>query len=193
MASEEIKKEIQAIGTLLETLSPLSVEARVSVLDYVIKKLSISIAKENSGGNKESLDALSDLRKGTGKQPAKYEHISELVDAKKPKTANEMAAIVAYFLASQISEDQRKTVIVAKDIETYFKIANFPLPGQSRMTLINAKNAGYLDSAGSGEYRLNAVGHNLVVHGLPRVTKPQVRAVARPRKRSRKTPKAKKS
>jgi hypothetical protein len=36
------------------------------------------------------------------------------------------------------------------------------------MTLVNAKNAGYLDRIASGQYRLNPVGHNLVTHKLPR-------------------------
>ena len=34
------------------------------------------------------------------------------------------------------------------------------------MTLTNAKGAGYFDSAGSGLFSLNPVGHNLVVHGM---------------------------
>jgi hypothetical protein len=34
------------------------------------------------------------------------------------------------------------------------------------MTLSNAKNAGYLNALGGGQYRLNAVGHNLVAHKL---------------------------
>ena len=36
------------------------------------------------------------------------------------------------------------------------------------MTLPNAKSAGYFDAVGNGEYKLNAVGHNLVVHSMPR-------------------------
>jgi hypothetical protein len=42
------------------------------------------------------------------------------------------------------------------------------LPEQIRVTLPNAKAAGYFDAAGEGEYKLNAVGHNLVVHSMPR-------------------------
>ena len=34
-------------------------------------------------------------------------------------------------------------------------------------TLTNAKNSGYLDSAGSGQYRINSVGENLVAIALP--------------------------
>jgi hypothetical protein len=33
---------------------------------------------------------------------------------------------------------------------------------------VNAKNAGYFESAGGGRYKLNTVGYNLVAHNLPR-------------------------
>ncbi|MGK2932078.1 MAG: hypothetical protein ACSLFD_04830, partial [Solirubrobacterales bacterium] len=40
--------------------------------------------------------------------------------------------------------------------------------GRIGMTLPNATQAGYFDATGeTGKYRLNPVGYNLVVHGLP--------------------------
>jgi hypothetical protein len=36
------------------------------------------------------------------------------------------------------------------------------------MTLVHTKNAGYIDPAGRGLYRINPVGHNLIAHALPR-------------------------
>jgi hypothetical protein len=79
-----------------------------------------------------------------------------------------MAALVAYYLGNLAPEGQQKATVNTQDIETYFKIAKFPLPEQIRVTLQNARNAGYLDPAGEGAYKLNAVGHNLVVHSMPR-------------------------
>lgn len=35
------------------------------------------------------------------------------------------------------------------------------------MTLTNAKNAGYLDGAGAGKFKLSSVGENLVAITLP--------------------------
>jgi len=67
-------------------------------------------------------------------------------------------------------------------VETYFKIASFPLPQQLRMTLPNAKNAGYFDLAGDGEYKLNAVGHNLVAHSMPRGASKASGATKRPKR-----------
>ncbi len=79
----------------------------------------------------------------------------------------EMAALVAYYLSDLAPQAYRKTEIGTDDINTYFKQADFPLPTIPRQTLFNAKAAGYFDSAGRGAFKLNPVGHNLVVHGLP--------------------------
>ena len=54
------------------------------------------------------------------------------------------------------------------------------------MTLVNTKNAGYLESRGDGRYSLNAVGHNLIVHKLP------MEAEALPTRGSRKKARGKK-
>ncbi len=95
-------------------------------------------------------------------------HIRQFKEEKAPRSANEMAAVVAYYLANIAQPSDRKETINQKDVETYFKIAGFPLPRHVRQTLPNARNAGYFDFVGDGEYRLNAVGHNLVAHSLPR-------------------------
>jgi len=47
------------------------------------------------------------------------------------------------------------------------------------MTLVNAKYAGYLDSGSvPGQYRLNPVGYDLIVHGLSGEKQPRRRARA---------------
>ena len=93
--------------------------------------------------------------------------LSGLASGRLARSANEMATLVAYYLANAVPKANRKDRITAKDIETYFKIAEFPLT-KTQFTLPNAKAAGYLDAFGNGEYKLNAVGHNLVVHSMPR-------------------------
>jgi len=95
-------------------------------------------------------------------------HIRTLKEQKQPKSAIEMAAIVAYYLSHIAPEKDHKEKITLKDLETQFKIADFKLPTKPQFTLTNTKNAGYLDSAGGGAYKLNPVGYNLVVHSLPR-------------------------
>ena len=80
-----------------------------------------------------------------------------------------MACLVAHYLQELAAKGERKDTVSTADLAKYFKAAKFKLP-VIKYTLGNAKNAGYFDSVGSGEYKLNAVGYNLVVHTLPRKT-----------------------
>ena len=114
---------------------------------------------------------------------------------KSPRSANERVAVVGYYLSELAPAEERKAEISAGDITKYFKQAAFPLPGAARMTLVNAKNAGYLDAGTErGTYRLNPVGHNLVAHSLPIATTTTLPASGRGnRKRARKSKKTKKS
>jgi len=98
--------------------------------------------------------------------------IRSLKDQKRPATSFEMACLVAYYLRSIAQGDDRKDAITTVDLEKYFRQAEYPLPKKIGQVLIDAKAAGYFDSAGRGSYKLNAVGHNLVVHKLPRSSDP---------------------
>jgi hypothetical protein len=167
-----VDAEIEAIHVVLGALEALQPDVRDAVLGYVLKRLKIpfagaqSPAPEPKSSLSEEPEASPTLSVVGTRPPAGSLHIKAFKEEKKPRSANEMAALVAYYLEN-LASDRKKTVN-ARDIETYFKIAGFPLPEQVRLTLQNAKTAGYFDLAGDGEYRLNAIGHNLVVHSMPR-------------------------
>jgi len=186
--AEHIDKEIEAIKAVLHALEPLPIEVRASVLRYVLQRLQIVIASSTevstAGASSAIVDATAGAKKITGEQQSLPVHIKTLKEQKKPRSANEMAALVAYYLANAAPKVERKDRITAKDIETYFKIAEFPLT-KTQFTLPNAKAAGYLDAVGDGEYRLNAVGHNLVVHSLPRDAGVKVASRRKPAKKAR--------
>lgn len=168
-ARGEFGAEVGAIKTVLEALDPLDAEARARVLEYVVKRLQVALPSSHHKAHSATphtppptVEVAPSVETGSGS----VVHLKHFKEEKKPRSANEMAALVAYYLAN-MAQDRRAT-INTKDIETQFKIAEFPLPEQVKMTLPNAKAAGYFDAAGGGEYRLNAVGHNLVVHSMPR-------------------------
>jgi hypothetical protein len=166
--TETLDQEVRAIKDVLKALSPLSEKARQSVLDYVVKRLDLPALGASEGASNISTAAIGSPVGEVGTGAAAPIHIKAFKEQKNPRSANEMAAVVAYYLASVLPPGQRKTTINTRDVETQFKIAEFPLPRQVRFTLPNARAAGYLDSAGDGEYRLNAVGHNLVAHAMSR-------------------------
>jgi hypothetical protein len=167
--SDTVDQEVEAIKSVLAALAPLSAKARVSVLEYAMKRLDVIPSNVPTGGviPLGQLLPLKGEDKG-GTPSGGSPHIKDFKQAKKPRSANEMAALVAYYLMNLAPQSQRKDTVTQGDMETYFKIAGYPLPNQIRVTLQNAKAAGYFDSAGSGEYKLNAVGHNLVAHSMPR-------------------------
>jgi hypothetical protein len=90
--------------------------------------------------------------------------IRSFFEQKKPSSDIEATAVAAYYLQYLASEPQKS--IDSASLQEAFRMARYPLPARTAYTLTNAKNAGYLDSSGDGEFRLNAVGYNLVEHGL---------------------------
>ena len=185
-----VDSEIEAIRVVLSALEPLDPAARESVLDYVFKRLNIHVGSPAPPATPEIPTATAAPVATPVQTPApKQLHIKDFKEQKQPRSAIEMAALVAYYLENLAPETDRKNSVGTEDLDTYFKIAGFKLPAQQRFTLVNARNAGYFDSAGSGEYKLNAVGHNLVVHSMPR----KGNEGATPRKRSTKKKSTKKA
>jgi hypothetical protein len=153
------------MGAILGALDGLDGESIQRVLDYVFGRLSIDGPRRLSPGLAVSATP------GTGSMsgpPARQPSIRDLKDDKQPNSANQMAAIVAYYLSELAGEEERKRAIGAEDLERYFKQAGFKLPKAVSQALPNAAAAGYFEPAGKGLWRLNPVGYNLVVHGLPR-------------------------
>jgi hypothetical protein len=166
---------------VLGALVPLKREGRERVLDYVLNRLGMSSAATVSVPS-ESGYAPSGIDKSAQIPGAKAANIRSLKEEKNPRSANEMAALVAYYLAEVAPE--RKQSINADDIKKYFLEARYELPNSTGQLLVNAKHSGYLESAGPGQYKLNSVGYNLVMHKLgssPRATSP----TRRPRNRQR--------
>lgn len=169
MAQAGPDKELQAIDALIKALSPLNDDEQARVLEYVMNRLGFpyAFASRSSVPSTVTVDtelptAIEMMREAQG-----VTDIKALKQEKDPKSANQMAALVAYYLSDVAPIAERKKAIGSADVEKYFKQARFPLPKRPDMTLPNAANAGYFDFAGQGQYRLNPVGYNLVAHGLP--------------------------
>jgi len=183
--AKDFDDEVEAIKAVLGSLEPLDAQARRSVVEYVLKRLGISIGPATAAPLPAAAPASPAATLAAATPPAAEGpvHIESFKTQKQPRSANEMAALVAYYLQNLAPTAERKATVTTQDLETYFKIAKFPLPKEIRVTLQNARNAGYLDAAGSGEYKLNAVGHNLVVHNMPRNAAAPAKAAKRAKKK----------
>jgi hypothetical protein len=162
MAEDEV---VKAISTVMDALNPLDAEARDHVLEFVVKRLGISLTKAPAAPTHSAAPGFTPLPP----YPNGDMDIRTFAGLKTPKTLNEKVAVMAFFLAHIAPPGERRDFITSEDVKPYFIQADFELPtGPANMTLTNAKNAGYLNALERGQYRLNPVGHNLVAHKLPK-------------------------
>jgi hypothetical protein len=181
--SSSTDKELQAIGAILSALEKLDGESIQRVLDYVFDRLSLGTRSRAVG--MASVTTAPASQPVSDVSPNRRPSIRDLKDQKQPDSSNQMAALVAYYLSEVASEPERQESINTSDLEKYFKQAGFRLPKRMPQVLPNAAAAGYLDSAGSGHYKLNPVGYNLVVHALPRNHVAAAKTGKRPKTRRR--------
>ncbi len=169
MSEQSTDPELQAMQQVIKALESLETDARTRVLTYVFQRLGLSLAapKPTTPPLETPLAAPVATPATTAPVGTTVADIRSLKEMKQPKSDNQMAALVAYYLKEIAPANDRKDAISLDDVEKYFKQAGFPLPNRPGMTLVNSKHAGYFDSAGVGLYRLNPVGHNLVAHGMP--------------------------
>lgn len=168
MAEDKLDKELIAINQIIKALELLDPGARKRVLDYTLTRLGVGHSLMAKGPLKEQ-EILAPTSTIPTLEQRQFSNIRSLRDEKNPKTAIQMTALVAYYLQEVAPQADRKEEITSDDLTKYFKQANFQLPkGKAIYTLRNARNAGYFDAgSGTGAYKLNPVGYNLVVHGLP--------------------------
>jgi hypothetical protein len=91
--------------------------------------------------------------------------LKSFVEAKNPASDVQFAAAVAFFY--EFRSPEKKVGITKEDLKEAFRLARRQIPSHPHLTLINAFNAGLLDRAERGTFRINAVGENLVAYTLP--------------------------
>lgn len=157
--------ELKAMNLIVGALKPLQEEQRTRVLEYVLARFGAVPLQQQLPSAAAPVSGSGSPISGVSTHTGVHD-IRSLKEAKSPRSANEMAALVAYYVSEIAPEGERRNAITKADIEKYFKSASFRLPADASFTLVNAKNAGYLDSIGSGQYKLNPVGYNLVAHRM---------------------------
>ena len=91
--------------------------------------------------------------------------IKQFTVSKAPRSDMQFAAVVAYYYRFAAPEGEQQDTISAEDLTNAARLVGRRRPG--RITLNNAKSAGYLDSVERGTFRITNVGENLVVITLP--------------------------
>jgi hypothetical protein len=165
-----------AIDQLIAALEPLDGDARRIAVTTACTHLKIPVAGPDSGALPPAT-AVSRSGDGTtsagqaAPTPTRTAGVTKDIRSfkaeKNPRSAREMACVVAFYLQELAPENERKESISTADLEKYFKQAGFQLPTKLAQILPDAKSSGYFDSPSRAAYKLNAVGYNLVAHKLP--------------------------
>lgn len=167
MSSEKLTLG-SAIDLMISALEPLDEISRETALLAVSRQLGISAQSVVSATSDVAPEPHTDTAVESPKRtPAMRVDIRTLKEEKQPNSAKQMACVVAYYLKELADEEERRDSVSTADLEKYFKQAGFKLPQRMTQVLVDAKASGYFESSGRGEYKLNAVGHNLVAHNLP--------------------------
>ena len=164
----------QAIDQMINALEGLDQNARLTAISAVCAQLNIGapfgaqphVQVSTSPPTTEPTKEATMSHQSQLQQKKKVD-IRSLKEEKNPDSAKQMACLVAYYLQDLAPEGERRDAISTHDLKKYFKEAGFKLPTKLEQVLLNAKSSGYFESAARGKYKLNAVGYNLVVHGLP--------------------------
>jgi len=177
MSTEKMSTEKMSLGKaidiLLEALEPLDEASRETAVLAVSRQLKISAGSATKQSVTSPNLTEADLSAATPPSPqipalpALRVDIRSFKEQKKPNSVKQMACVVAYYLKELADANEKKETVSAGDLEKYFKQAGYKLPTRMAQVLIDAKASGYFESVGRGEYKLNAVGHNLVAHNLP--------------------------
>lgn len=164
---DAVADELAVLASVAADLETLNIAARDRVLDYLVARYqSHRPLRTSAMGSRSSRESVATQVPTDAVFPT---DIRSFRESKQPANAQEMAAVLAFYLLEMVPEEDRRGTVTPADVEKYFKQAGFPLPARSRNALFNAKTAGYLEEAATrGEYKLSPVGHNLVNHRLPR-------------------------
>jgi len=96
-AAIDSDSELNAMRSVLSALVPLKREGRARVLDYVLKRLGM----QSDQVTQASVAAPSGSSTAPGLLVQKAADIRSLANDKAPRSANEMAALVAYYLSER--------------------------------------------------------------------------------------------
>jgi len=187
--------DFEAAKAVFEKLRDLSRERQERVLRWVAEGLGVAnpgavqpASSQAGTGQKEVADRLPSQASGT---PGVTD-IKSFIAAKSPKSDQQFATAVAYYYRFEAPPAQRKETISTATLQEAARLSGRKRLTNPNSTLNNARNQGYIDNAGRGEFSINTVGENLVAMALPGGVGPSVvPAAGRKGSKARKGPKKK--
>jgi hypothetical protein len=160
------KSPLEAAQKIVTELTGMSAEHQALALKFALETLGLQPPTSSGIVAPTTAVTLQHVPQTSGG----IEHSTDIrtfTAQKAPTSDQQFAAVVAYFYQFEAKLEDRKDSIDSDVMKEAARLAGRPQVQRWNMTLTNAKNAGYLDNAGNGKYKLSSVGENLVAITLP--------------------------
>lgn len=163
-SSNGTKSPLDAAQKIVAELTGMTSEHQTLALKFSMETLGLQLSAPSPRVAEPLVQPQSQISPRTASNSA---DIRSFTAMKAPKSDQQFTAVVAYFYQLEAKPGEKKEAIDADIMKEAARLANWPQVQRWNMTLTNAKNAGYLDAAGTGKFKLSSVGENLVAITLP--------------------------
>lgn len=161
------KSPLDAAQNIVAELTGMTAEHQTLALKFATETLGLKLATASLPASEPQAPSPQDSVSRAGFGADHSTDIRSFTAMKAPKTDQQFTAVVAYFYQFEAKIGERKDSIDAETMKEAARLAGRAQVARWNMTLTNAKNAGYLDTAGTGQFKLSSVGENLVAITLP--------------------------
>lgn len=160
--------DLEAVRLVADTLKPFTLEERERIIRWARERLGMVTSSVPSSTLPVDSSPTDAGGKAAGSPISTTAvDIKSFVNEKAPKSDVHFAATVAYYHQFMAPTDQRKDSITKEDIIDACRTVPRKRPARPAQVLVNAYRDGVLDRGGTGHYKLNSVGENLVAMALP--------------------------
>lgn len=161
--------DLEAIRLVIQALEPFESKDRERIIRWATEKLGMTtvptLLMPALAGPAPLHPSLEKTHHATA---VTARDIRSFIEAKQPKSDNQMAAAVAYYYHFEAPPTERKESIGKEELIDACRKSDRKRPARPEQVLVNSYHAGLLDKAGSpGQYKLNSVGENLIAMVLP--------------------------
>jgi hypothetical protein len=150
---------------IVEKLKDVAPEQQERILRWVFEILGLKLQARDSiqsASPSQQVPALA----ATAVTTAPISDIKQFIASKLPKSDQQYATAVAYYYQFEAPESKRRETINPEILQESTRLSGRARLANAAVILRNAKNQGYLDAVGGGEYKINHVGENLVAMTL---------------------------
>ena len=164
-SGEVLKTPLDAAQKIVAELAGMTPDHQILAIKFAVETLGLKMLPTSASFGSPVTVHQPPPPAGVGSDHST--DIRSFKDIKAPKSDRQFAAVVAYFYQFEAKPESRRDTIDAELMKEAARLAGWPQVSRWSMTLTNAKNAGYLDAAGAGKFKLSSVGENLVAITLP--------------------------